>query len=88
MRPSDSAFVGKAIGVDPYLVGDFEDWMTELGKRVLLADLDHNDWHLSPWPEPEPAEQTCPRCYGTGKVRLPPALAPRNEYYPTTATRS
>lgn len=70
LRPVDTAFISEPTGGACYLVGDFEDWMTEVGKRVLLADIDQNDWHVSPWPEldQKPIEMTCPRCHGSGKV--------------------
>lgn len=68
MRAWDShPDVRQASGWDGYLVGPFEDTLTELGGRVLRYDIDENDWRVWPeWPEPAEEPQPCSRCRGTG----------------------
>src|SRR5262245_38950267 len=47
----DSAVIDNHIASGPgtpYLIGSFEDVVTELGWRVLSYDLDENDWYA--WP--------------------------------------
>lgn len=52
MTPTDSGVIANHVPAGPctpYLVGDFEDAVTELGWRVLSYQLDENDWH--DWPK-------------------------------------
>jgi hypothetical protein len=72
VKGHDSAFAGApSTGGTDYLVGDFETMLGEVGARVLLSDLDENDWHWFPWCDAheDPVEDlTCPLCHGTGKI--------------------
>lgn len=64
MRARDSIFEGcPQTGASRHLVGDYEIDLLERGLRVLLSDVDENDWNYFDWCDPEPGpEPHCRTC--------------------------
>lgn len=65
MRPFDTAIAGSALFAETYLVGDFEDSLTERGVRVLAYEIEESEFHA--WPFTDVDEAPCSCCGGSGR---------------------
>lgn len=64
MRPYDTAIAHSPLLPETYLVGDFEDTLTELGIRALAYGVEENE--TKGWPFDDTTEARCSCCGGSG----------------------